>query len=114
MHEAIYRRLIEVAKAERTTYYSEIAPMADLDMEYQADRNAIADILDEISRHERTEGRPLLSAVVVHKGEGTPGNGFFDMARSVGVMQRADDRVTFFARELGQVHDAWRTAKARQ
>src|SRR5690606_12441124 len=108
MHEAIYERLIEVAKAAATTSYSDIAPMADLDMDSQADRNAIATLVDEISRHEHEQGRPLLSAVVVHKGEGTPGNGFFEMARSVGVMKPGDDRVTFFARELGRVHDIWR------
>jgi len=108
MHEQIYARLQVVARAQRTITYSEIAPLAGLDMERQEDRDRIAAILDEISRHEHAEGRPLLSAVVVHKGDGTPGDGFFKMARSVEVMQASDDRVTFFARELGRVHDAWR------
>jgi len=63
MHEAIYQRLIEVARARRTIHYSEIAPLADLDMESPADRNRIAAILDEISRHEHDHGRPLLSGL---------------------------------------------------
>jgi len=108
MHEAIYEKLKEVARAGSFRYYWQIAPLADLDMSRADDRDAISEILDEISRHEHAEGRPLLSAVVVRKGEGTPGDGFFKMARSVGVMQASDDRVTFFARELGRVHDAWR------
>lgn len=108
MHTGIYEQLKTVARAKGTIHYSDIAPLAGLDMELQEDRNRIAAILDEISRHEHDEGRPLLSAVVVHKGEETPGDGFFKMARSVGVMLPGDRRMTFFARELGRVHDAWR------
>ena len=109
MHQAIYERLIEVAKKKEIINYSDIAPMADLDMESPEDRNAIAGILDAISRHEHAERRPLLSSVVVHKGDRMPGDGFFKMARSVGVMKPGEDRATFFARELRRVHDAWRT-----
>ena len=107
MHEQIYERLQAVARDQRTVHYSEIAPLAGLDMERPEDRNRIAAILDEISRHEHANGRPLLSAVVVHKGDGTPGDGFFKMARSVGAMHPGEDRVAFFAHELSRVHDAW-------
>jgi len=111
MHEAIYEELKRVASAETVAYYGQIAPLADLDMSRADDRNEISQILDEISAHEHSLGRPLLSAVVVHApGEGSgglPGSGFFKLARRLGV-QRGQDNVTFFARELIRVHDAWR------
>ena len=44
------------------TTYSDIAPLAGLDMGSQDDRNSIAEILGEISRHEYMLGYPMLSA----------------------------------------------------
>lgn len=108
MHEAIYERLKQVARQRDTITYSEIAPMADLDMAVPQDRNRIAEILDEISRHEHAAARPLLSAVVVHKEDRSPGQGFLTMARSVGAMSPGVDEVTFFVAELNCVFEAWR------
>jgi len=112
MHQQIYEELKRVAKEQRTITYGEIAPLAGLDMGRAEDRNSIAEILDEISRHEHEQGRPLLSAVVVHAqggdSGGVPGTGFFTMAKSVG-LYRGGDRVTFFALELGRVHKAWKS-----
>jgi hypothetical protein len=117
MHPEIYERLIEVAKSETTITYGEVAPMAGLDMGNVGDRAEISRILDEISRHEHVNGRPLLSAVVVHAptdgGGGTPGIGFFKMARAVGAHKNKDD-VTFFAAELGRVHRQWRNGLGRK
>ena len=112
MHQEIYEELKRVAREEKTITYSEIAPLAGLDMELAEDRNSIAEILDEISRHEHDQGRPLLSAVVVHAegGEsgGIPGQGFFTLAKSLGLF-RGGDKVVFFALELGRVHKAWKS-----
>ena len=80
--EAIYKELIKVAKRNGTTYYSDIAPLAGLDMSLEADRNSISQILDTVSTSEHESRRPLLSAVVLLKGEEQPGKGFFDMART--------------------------------
>lgn len=111
MHQAIYEELKKVARAGGTTTYGEIAPLASLDMSRADHRNQIADILGEISSYEHSQGRPMLSVVVVHSehGEdaGMPGKGFFELARQIGV-QRNEDNVTFFARELERVHDEWR------
>ena len=44
--------------------------------------------LDEISGHEHVNGRPLLSVVVVHRdGDQMPGEGFFRLARRLGVQR---------------------------
>lgn len=58
MNRLIYDRLVELARAERLTTYSDIAPLAGLSMDNEADRDAISKILMEIARHEEGQGRP--------------------------------------------------------
>ena len=53
------QKLIEVAKRKGTISYFELRPDAP---------QTLAAPLDEINKYEQGEGRPLLSAVVVHKG----------------------------------------------
>lgn len=107
--EALYDECAKVARRGDTTYYSAIAPFASLDMSSEADRISISDYLNQISRREYLDGRPLLSAVVTRKGENRPGKGFFDLARELGLHnKRSDDR--YWARELGRVHQHWRDA----
>lgn len=65
MHEEIYEKLREVAREGKTVAYSELAPLAGLSMKSPADRNRIAQILDDINRHEHDQGRPMLTAVVI-------------------------------------------------
>ena len=76
-------------------------------MKNWADRNALADILGEISWYEHEKGNPLLSAIVVHADDDhkMPGKGFFDLAREAGCQKPDEDDVTFYARELGAVHE---------
>ena len=83
MHTGIYNCLLELARAGRLTTYSDIAPMAGLLMANDADRDRMSDLLGEILRHEVREGRPLLTAIVVHRGDdNNPGEGFFAIART--------------------------------
>ena len=112
MHQPIYDQLKRVAAAGRTTTYGEIAPLADLDMCRPDHRNRMSEILDEISSHEHSAGRPLLSVVVVRSqgdGAGTPGPGFYTLGRRLGVHKGGDD-VTFFAGELIRAHSQWKPA----
>ena len=106
MHQTTYDQLKRIARAEDYATYSHIAPLAGLDMDNQADRNRIADILDEISRHEHNEGHPLLSAVVVRADENKPGQGFFTLARDLGVYAGNDD-LKFWLDELKRVRKYW-------
>ena len=105
--QAIYEQLVRVAERGGTTYYSDIAPLAGVDMGCAVDRNRLFQILDGISRSEHSEGRPLLSAVVVRWAEKTPGIGFFTLARELGMHGGGDD-AQYWAEELGRVHQQWR------
>jgi len=113
MHESIYRKIQKVAGNREVVYYSDIAPLADLDMSLDRDREEIGRLLGGISRHEHEEGRPLLSAVVVHKPDQQsdeslgPGRGFFTLARELRLMAPDEDEDDFWQRELQRVHDYW-------
>ncbi len=106
MHEGIYEKLKEVARTATVTYYSAIAPLAGLDMDSPNDRYKIGAILDDINQHERELSRPMLSAVVVHKDTLMPGQGFFTLARALGLFI-GNDRDKFYIQELRKVHDYW-------
>jgi len=109
VHRAIYEKLKAVAKAEDLISYGEIAPLAGLDMENPDDRNKLAEILGEISTHEHQQKRPLLSAVVILKGNNIPDQGFFTPAKKLGVYIGSDN-LKFFILELRKVHEYWRSA----
>ena len=93
--------------------YGEIAPLAGLYMDSQADRNKIREILGEISTHEHNLGRPMLSAIVVLAGIGYPGEGFYNLTRSLGLHHghgKFSD-MEFFVQEVQRVHSYWQTHK---
>lgn len=107
MNKAIYEKLKEVAKAQGITAYSDIAPLAGLDMANPDHRHKIAEILGEISRAEHTLGQPMLSAVVIQRDSVMPGQGFFTLARELSLYAGGNDQV-FFNEELKKVHAFWR------
>ena len=107
MHQQIYECLISVARQQDIVRYTDIAPLAGLDMDSEADRVRIGDLLGEISTSEHQQGRPLLSAVVIHRDNNMPGQGFFTLARELGLYHGGNDFM-FFVRELRSVHDYWR------
>ncbi len=63
-------------------------------------------LLYNISVSEAEAGRPLLSALVIRKDTGQPGNGFFELAAE----RRRDitDRDRCWADEVRLVQDYWR------
>ena len=104
--EAIHEELLRVAKRKSTVYYSDIAPLAELDMNLDDHRMRMAQFLDRISTSEHEAGRPLLSAVVIGKGTNRPGKGFFELARRLGLHGSSDDR-KYWLQERQRVHDYW-------
>lgn len=108
MNAQIYEELISVARNRTVTYYSEIAPMVGLNMDLPPDRNRIGELLDEINRHEHTNGRPLISAIVVQKDTLRPGQGFFKLSHVLGLFT-GNDKDAFYIQELRKVHDYWAT-----
>jgi hypothetical protein len=109
MNEAIYYKLVEVARAEGLISYGEVADLAGLDMGNPADRTEISWLLDEINKHEAQYERPMLSAVVVRADTQMPGQGFFVCARDIGRLPASDsiEELAFWAKEVKVVHSYW-------
>ena len=106
--DRILEKLKAVARAQGVTAYADIAPLAGLDMGNPNDRNRIAKILGEISRQEHAQGHPMLSAVVTQRNNKIPRQGFFTLARELG-LHRENNDLMFFLNELRRVHDFWKT-----
>lgn len=106
----IYGKLREVARNRDTISYEDVGNLVGLQMEDPAHRNELVGLLDQISRHEHRAGRPMLSAVVVHKDTRIPGQGFFKLARELGRYSGSDD--LFHVRELKAVHDVHARGRA--
>ena len=68
----------------------------------------VGEMLGVISTIEHFLGRPMLSAVVVRKDTGKPGNGFFELAKSLGKFNPNSQRKnSFWQQELQNVYNTW-------
>lgn len=111
MNTEIYNRLLELARARRLTTYSDIAPIAGLSMENEEDREILSKLLGGIVLHENADGRPMLTALVVHRGsDNNPGEGFFAVAEQIGRFGGSRQqlvRLEFWVNQVREVHDYW-------
>ena len=102
--KAIREKLLEIARNRSITNYKELGRAVDLHWRSRHLFHA----LDVINRHELSEKRPLLTAVVVNAGARLPGGGFFDLAKAWGLFDPArDDKRGFWNRELQRVYSLW-------
>ena len=99
-------QLRAVARRQKTIGYQALAQALGIEIDTTAGRRELADILRDISTAEVAGGRPMLSAVVVFRSRGTPGQGFFAVAEALG---RFDGLAPteFFDEELRRVHAYW-------
>lgn len=111
VNDAVYNKLVQVAKARKTIAYGELAMVADVMVEDEGgdDFRSVGFILDAIADQEVAAGRPLLPIVVVSGKTNMPGGGLFKYAKRKKI-QKGDD-VTFFATELRRVYDYWAQQK---
>ena len=105
--QVIYPMLREVARAGGHVHYADVGHMVGLDMAHLPDRTIMGHILDAIGQAEHDECRPLLPAVVILRETHVPGDGFFDLARQLGLLQPRADELEFFVEELRRVHEYW-------
>jgi hypothetical protein len=96
--------LAEVARVGRLITYRELTARLTA-VPLAPDASALAPILREISEAEDAAGRGLLTAVVVLKGKGVPGKGFFDLAGRRG--RDTSDPMACWLAECERVYAAW-------
>lgn len=91
--------------------YRVVALTAGIPYESWGDRQYFAFVLGEISREEHRNKAPMLSALVVHKGEDPlPGNGFYTLAVELGrlgVNASDDEKEQFTLDETHAVIEYW-------
>lgn len=109
MNEELHQALLGAARARSYLRYSQVGTIVGLDMREPGDRAEIGRLLDQISEGEHANGRPLLSAVVIHVQDNMPGNGFFAMARRVGRFAGGDE-LQFWLAEINAVWQQWSAA----
>ena len=108
-----HAELVRLARAKSLTTYADLARVAGMPYRGRHIRKVFP-LLEAISRDEAGEGRPMLSALVVKKPPrgsiplelSFPGEGFFDLARSLGRFQAQDD-ILFWEAERDAVYEAW-------
>ncbi len=110
MNQAIHNRLVRLARARQTTSYKDIAALVGLDARKVADRSRVAKILADIAVYEHSRARPMLSAIVLHTESGSPGPGFFELARTLDQYSGTDERAdrAFLSSEIKRVWDQWK------
>lgn len=101
------------AAKRNLTYYTDVAEYLRKEFGIQIEpwSVALANLLGNISESEHKQGNPLLSAVVVNKDTLKPGDGFFKLAKELGLFKGSlnsqSDKDTFFINELNRVFDLW-------
>ncbi len=108
IERTLRRFLIEVARQNRTTTYTEMARVlrAFTPVRLEPPYSPMHAWLGNISRFEHESNRPLLSAVVVRVDSGRPGAGFFDLATNY-LGFGYDDEDLFWKEQREDLHAIW-------
>ena len=89
--------LVCAAHEKRLVYFSDVGDWVGLGA------LPAAGLLNPINQHEHEQGRPLLTAVVISKKTGKPGQGFFNFAEKELGIDVGPNKATFWVRELCKV-----------
>ncbi len=87
MNSIVREYLVELAANKKTITYQILSDNCHLGLDMSAsafDRAEIGRILGKISTYEHENGRPLISAIVITKGSGYEGDGFYKLAQELG------------------------------
>lgn len=98
------RELSSRAKRESTITYSDLTQRIS-SITFGPSDYSFHYLLYEISQDEETAGRGLLSALVVRKEDGLPGQGFYDLARQKG--RDVSDPIRSWTEEVKLVFAKW-------
>ena len=111
MDEMVYKKLKERASKNKTISYSDLVSEChlNLDLSKSKDRNALSEILGEIADFEVKQDKPMLSAVVVKKGQNYPSYGFFTYADELKVRKEGESDKELFERQLKACFEYWRS-----
>jgi len=72
-------------------------------------RGYIGEVLEEVCQREHEQGRPLLSALVVHRTDGLPGNGFWELRVLPPSLRNAsmEEKIDHWKKEYRKAWEYW-------
>lgn len=103
--------LISRAKLGIIIHYGSLNQLLDTpyDLTNSYERHLLGEDLGEISEFEHSQGRPLLSAIVVAEDSNLSGVGFFEMAERLELFDPSKiSKKKFLAQEQNKVFEYWK------
>lgn len=110
MNEQVRTKLIELARKKRTITYQELSDACKLGLvmaDSEFARAEIGRILGEVSAFEFHAQRPLLSALVISKGKGEQGDGFYRLCEELGYgsWKKLKNNITFDSLQINRCYN---------
>jgi len=93
----VHARIIRAARDGRILTYADL----------ETNRRYVGQYLFNISRAEADQGHPPLTALVVHKTNGLPGDGFLPAMEEIGFAHRGERMEPVWKRAVAEVHAFW-------
>jgi hypothetical protein len=115
MNKQVRKYLIGLAKSNHTISYSNLNSQMQLgyNLENSYERELIGDLLEEISVFEFKKGRPLLSAIVIHKDtKYNQGRGFFTLCEELYADEWSKYKNKKSQEYIKECHDFWSNPKS--
>lgn len=113
MNETVRQKLIEIARKGRSITYQDLCDECNLGLvmrnsEYE--RAEIGRILGAISSFEHHHKRPLISSLVLSKGDSYQGDGFYKLCEELGFgpWKKLKNDVTFDALQMNACYAFWK------
>lgn len=108
-YNSVYAKLIETAKNKTTVTYVDLALSAGIQTSGSYMAETIAQILKEITLENISKYEPLLSCLVLKRGDDLPGNGFFTLVGDLkGIsFKDMDYRYSFWEDESSKTYTYW-------
>lgn len=105
----VYSALVMAAHSRSMLTYAGVARLAGLAERGNPMAMQVGRLVGEISEDEVTLGRPMLSALVVEKDTGQPGEGFFKLATDLGVFSGSGKNAKrrFLSQEKAKLFTVW-------
>ncbi len=103
----VLSELVRAAQYRGVTTYQDLAVIMGLPLRGSHLGAETGRVLGEICEDEVAAGRPMLSAVAVAVN-GSPGPGFFNLARDLDRLTPDEDETAFWEREREAVYGAWK------
>lgn len=113
MNEKVRIHLIEIAHKCKTITYQELSDECKLGLimrESVYARAEIGRILGEISAFEHNNNRPLISSLVISKGDNYQGDGFYKLSEELGFgnWKKLKADISFEIGQMNACYDFWK------